>query len=166
MNTYDHIQSKVYANDPDYDALHGRLVAEYTVERVDRRRNCTIRTTYEVIDIGKPPPVAPVDPDKAMQPETNFRERSAPVAAMAGKQRAKAQRAALLVEKLTAAFVEHGPMCAYDVAVIVGAAGATALKVLRAHREHFEFFGGKAARWGLHGQTITPTPLRPERGEQ
>lgn len=69
MNIYNHIQSKVFANDPDYDALHGRLVAEYTVERVDRRRNCTIRTTYEVIDIGRPDRVRPVDPDAQMGSE-------------------------------------------------------------------------------------------------
>ena len=69
MNIYNHIQSKVFANDPDYDALHGRLVAQYTVERVDRRRNCTIRTTYEVIDIGRPDRVRPVDPDAQMGSE-------------------------------------------------------------------------------------------------
>ena len=69
MNIYNHIHSKVFANDNDYDALHGRVVAEYTVERVDKRRNCTIRTTYEVIDIGRPDRVQPADPDAQMEAE-------------------------------------------------------------------------------------------------
>lgn len=162
MNTYDHIQSRVYSGDKDYDELTGYVTGHYTTEWIDRG-GTRWRTTVEIINLGRPDRVRPVDPDEAMQPDHTFRERFATAAAMAGKQRAKAQRSALLVEKITAAFAEHGPMCAYDVAVIVGVAGATALNVLRAHREQFEFFGGKAARWGLPGQTITPTPLRSER---
>ncbi|MCC7196416.1 MAG: hypothetical protein IT356_12755 [Gemmatimonadaceae bacterium] len=165
MNTYDHIQSRVFANDPDYDKLTGYVTDQYAREWTDSS-GTRWRKVTTVINLGKADRVRPVDPDEAMQPDHTFRERFAPAAAMAGKQRAKAQRSALLVEKITAAFAEHGPMCAYDVAVIVGVAGATALNVLRAHREQFEFFGGKAARWGLPGQTITPTPLRSERGHE
>lgn len=58
-----------YANDPAYDALHGRLVGEYTVKRVDAKRNCTVWTTYEVIDLGRREAIAPCDPDAQLSDE-------------------------------------------------------------------------------------------------
>jgi len=160
VNTYDHIQSRVFANDNDYDAFRGRVVAEYTVERVDKRRNCTIRTTYEVIDIGRPDPVSPVDPDAQMGPESLGTDRDSIRAAMEAVQENKAKRTAELLAQLADAFDRHGPMTAYDVGMRLGVAGARALAVLRAHRDRFEFFGGQSARWGNLGQTYTPTQMR------
>lgn len=64
----------IYANDPDYDAYHGRVVGEYTVKRTDRRRNCTIWTTYEVIDVGRGMEVEPADADSMIDELEAWRE--------------------------------------------------------------------------------------------
>lgn len=52
-----------FTNDPQYAAFTGRVVHEYTVRREDKRRGCTIFTTYQVIDIGRSDPVLPADPE-------------------------------------------------------------------------------------------------------
>lgn len=52
-----------FTTDPQYAAFTGRVVHEYTVRREDKRRGCTIFTTYQVIDIGRSDPVIPADPD-------------------------------------------------------------------------------------------------------
>jgi DNA-binding transcriptional ArsR family regulator len=69
-------------NSTTYDpyAFTGNLVATYTVTREDKRRNCTIRTTIEVIDVGRPDPIPPVDPDAMIDVDESEDDAPKPVA--------------------------------------------------------------------------------------
>lgn len=153
MNTYDHIQSRVYANDPDYDAFRGRLIAEYTVERVDKRRNCTIRTTYEVIDIGRPDPVSPVDPDAQMGPESLGYDRLAAVRAAHARARVVAEeRKQRVHDALVAYLQEHGPQPIKTLLDVTEYQGKTAMRAhLASCPETFVRLREIPGIWGLVG---------------
>lgn len=156
MNIYNHIQSKVYANDPDYDAFHGRVVAEYTVERVDRRRNCTIRTTYEVIDIGRPDRVVPVDPDAQMGTERlSVRDNTASTSKAQEAWRAAARlRDEAMLGEVRSYLQQYGPSHVAAIRNDLGYAQTTLGVFLKRHNGSVFCQVGKVGNapiWGLVG---------------
>jgi len=68
MNIYNHIQSRVYSGDNDYDAFRGRVAYQHTVTGITLD-GWKVRHTVEYIDIGKADRVRPVDPDAQMGAE-------------------------------------------------------------------------------------------------
>jgi len=68
MNIYNHIQSKVYANDDDYDKLTGYVTHRYAREWTDSS-GTRWRKVTTVINLGKADRVAPADPDAQMGAE-------------------------------------------------------------------------------------------------
>lgn len=50
----------------EYHKLTGYLVGTFTRQRYDKRRGCTITTTYEVVNLGRPERGTPVDPNEAI----------------------------------------------------------------------------------------------------
>lgn len=58
---------RVYANDPDYDNLRGRVVTRHAVVGITRD-GWKVRHEVTVVDFGKPPAVE-VDPDAAIADE-------------------------------------------------------------------------------------------------
>jgi len=68
MNTYDHIQSKPYAGDPDYDKFTGYVTDQYTREWTDSS-GTRWRKVTTVINLGKADRVRPVDPEAQMGAE-------------------------------------------------------------------------------------------------
>lgn len=69
MSVFESITGNPYTIDPDFAVMRGRVVGKQTVEHVDHRRNVTIRTTRTLIDIGRPDPIEPADPDRTIAHE-------------------------------------------------------------------------------------------------
>jgi len=154
MNTYDHIQSKAYANDDDYDKLSGYVTGQYTTEWTDRG-GTRWRTTVEIINLGKADRVQPVDPDASLGREHLGYDSAKVAAAMEAMRQQTEARNVILVEKMQQHLAVSGPLSAYALGRAIGVAGARVLRVLRQSQDMFVFFGGIDARWGVAGQTHT-----------
>lgn len=167
MNIYNHIQSKVYANDPDYDKLSGYVTRQYQVEWTDTN-GTRWRKTCTTINLGKADPVSPVDPDAQMGAESLNYDRSASLDAAYEQVRIlteqRKQRAHIA---LVAHLQAHGPQ---TIEALLGLTEweivATLRNYMRSQPAVFVRLYKSPAVWGLVGQTYTPAlkDLKPPKG--
>lgn len=141
----------------DY-ALTGRVTYQHSVIGMTLD-GYKVKHTVQYIDIGKPAPITPIDPDAQMQPE-RF-----PVAGMAmaleGLQNAKVERFHALRDDVAACLREHGPASSVTITERLGnGAKERVLDVLRRNPQTFVFHGGQFAIWGLVGVPYTPPKPR------
>lgn len=152
MNTYDHIQSRVYANDPSYDAFTGRVAYQHTVTGITLD-GWKVRHTVEYIDIGKADPVRPVDPDAQMGPESLGYDRLAAVRAAHARARVVAEeRKQRVHDALIAYLQEHGPQPIKTLLDVTEYQGKTAMRAhLASCPETFVRLREIPGIWGLIG---------------
>jgi hypothetical protein len=140
----------------EYDLLRGRVIGEYTIERRDRRRNCTIWTTYEVIDLGRAEDVAPVDYDAQLADEFLYDDESHKAyyqsIVLNREQRHEAAK-----ERIVTYLQEHGPVPLEDLCEVGGWKKRPSVKEhLVRYPEIYLCFWENPQVWGLHGQTYDP----------
>ena len=167
MNIYNHIQSKVYSGDKDYNAFCGRVAYRHTVTGITLD-GWKVRHTVEYIDVGRPSPVSPVDPDAQMGAESLNYDRSASLDAAYEQVRIlteqRKQRAHIA---LVAHLQAHGPQ---TIEALLGLTEweivATLRNYMRSQPAVFVRLYKSPAVWGLVGQTYTPAlkDLKPPKG--
>lgn len=155
MNTLETTAGRAYAGHPDYDVLRGRKVGEFTVERKDKRRNCTIWTTYEVIDLGRSEPVTP-NPDAALVDEQLPGEGNskAVIAAVEAMRQQKTERDAKMLADIAAHLQASGPDHVKSISEAIERNRGAVLRTLREHKDMFVKMPMKVRvhhRWGLVG---------------
>lgn len=156
------IHGSAFTRDVDYSAFRGRLVGQYTVERHDERRNCTIRTTYEVIDIGRADPLPPADPDAQLGIEPWEADSEPFVTAVRGKKDALAERDGLLMASVKAHLADYGESSVRIIAENVGASSNAVTNHLRKHTGVYVYLGGPRGLWGLVGVEYGLSPSLPQ----
>lgn len=142
-----------YANDPDYDAgIH--TTTPRRVEVYDwstrRWRVCTLHGMATAQDR-----VAPAQPDAMIDTTEVLHDPDSPwAAAIEGKQRAKAERAAELLPRVIAYLDEHGPASAPTIgdALLGIKSSQRLLGTLRGNPDTFVFLAGQFKLWGLVGR--------------
>lgn len=147
MNIYNHIQSKVYSGDDDYDKFSGYVTKTYTVEWEDSS-GTRWRKTCQVINLGRPDRVPPADPDALMGAERLSYEGERP------NQRKRDERHAALAMDLTRYLRQYGPSHMTAMASDLDYAKTTLDEFVR-QREGRIFCKvgnvGRAVLWGLVG---------------
>jgi hypothetical protein len=140
----------------EYDLLRGRVIGEYTIERRDRRRNCTIWTTYEVIDLGRAEDVAPADYDAQLADEFLYDDEAVSSYAQSIDLN-REQRHEAAKERIVAYMQEHGPVPLEDLCAVGGWKKRPSVKEhLVRYPEVYLCFWENPQVWGLHGQTYDP----------
>lgn len=152
MVAIERLTGTAYAGDKDYDAFYGRLVGEYTVKHVDKSRNCTVWTTFEVIDLGRADRPVVADADAQLAPETLDYDLHITAAAAAGIKRAKAEREAALLPAIEACLQEHGPLSTKQLRKKLGGIWPSRLiDLMRKHPDKFKYLPAPRV-WALDGQ--------------
>lgn len=152
--------NKVYTG-TEYDNCTGYLVGTYTRTYHDRRRGCTVKVEFEVINLGRPDRGIPVDPDVLLEDEPWELDAGLAKAAEAVRVASQARRDAA-DEKITAHLTEHGPSHLSELLPLTEWDGVWVLRRhLQAHPEMYQSFGFRTGMWGLVGQEWTAAP-RPQ----
>lgn len=162
MSRFLSIHGNAYTRDPDYSALRGRVVGEFTVERHDARRNCRVLTTYEVIDFARPEPIRPADVDAQLAEETWEVGSALSTEETLSKSEARRARDALLLERVRAFLAGYGESSSRVIAQNVGADTQTVAHHLRKHTNVYVHLGGPRSLWGLVGVDYGLSPTLPQ----
>lgn len=152
MNIYNHIQSKVYANDPDYDKFTGYVTERFAREWTDKG-GTRWRKITTIINLGRPDPVSPVDPEAQMGPESLGYDRLAAVRAAHARARVVAEeRKQRVHDALVAYLQEHGPQPIKTLLDVTEYQGKTAMRAhLASCPDTFVRLREIPGIWGLVG---------------
>ena len=157
MNSERLTQGSAFANDSDYDALHGRVTYERTTRGMTLD-GWQVDYTVTYIDLGRSAPIDAPDPDRELADEfcADFAYAPAQAAALATIRENKAERHQRLRADIEATLREHGPASANTIAEQLDSGSvARVLDVLRRNSQAFTYIGGQFKVWGLPGQTYT-----------
>jgi hypothetical protein len=134
---------------PEYDALTGYVTQSYQREWQDRS-GVRWRKTVQIINLGRPDRGIPVDPDKELEHEP-FDKAENNKAAMSMVKVKKAERDAVLLERMQEALREHGPMSSHACSVRLRVTKERTADLFKRNPQLFCLIRRQDRMWGLVG---------------
>jgi len=141
--------SKPYANDRDYDAFRGRVVAKYVTKLGITDDGYVIGRVTRVIDIGRADPIVPCDPELAIADEEPWEEAQPVVPAKPFKPQARtAKLLAAIFEQL-----QERPLSTRELADTNGVSLNQIALLIQRYKDSFEQLASspKGAIYGIKG---------------